>query len=393
MKLLKIEFENLPVFKDKRFSIDFLATDRVMEDEGLFCINKVFYTEKVMAFIGMNATGKTTILRLINLAAKVVIGNKDLNSMGLSHDDMIQDGTIMNVIFYHNDKYYQLRSTIGVRDKHGVLDGTQEYYYSEEILRSKLKSSVTSKKSTFVFNEQDKSIKTLERTKLNSDIKAALKDDTSIVILATRDNDSSVLDLLATNYLNYSPMQGQTPVEVLNVFDDNIEYLTTVKNKQDSTPHWMLKFKNRDKVYDIDFGIELNRLISAGTIKGHALLGNAIATLHFGGYLIVDELENHFNKELVHFIIKIFTSNETNPHGACLIFSTHYAEILDFIHRKDNVYITRKREGLLSVSKYSDEVKRNDVKKSEMIISNSLQGTAPQYENIHALWEVICKAV
>lgn len=393
MKLLKIEFENLPVFKDKRFSIDFLATDRVMEDEGLFCINKVFYTEKVMAFIGMNATGKTTILRLINLAAKVVIGNKDLNSMGLSHDDMIQDGTIMNVIFYHNDKYYQLRSTIGVRDKHGVLDGTQEYYYSEEILRSKLKSSVTSKKSTFVFNEQDKSIKTLERTKLNSDIKAALKDDTSIVILATRDNDSSVLDLLATNYLNYSPMQGQTPIEVLNVFDDNIEYLTTVKNKQDSTPHWMLKFKNRDKVYDIDFGIELNRLISAGTIKGHALLGNAIATLHFGGYLIVDELENHFNKELVHFIIKIFTSNETNPHGACLIFSTHYAEILDFIHRKDNVYITRKREGLLSVSKYSDEVKRNDVKKSEMIISNSLQGTAPQYENIHALWEVICKAV
>ena len=260
-------------------------------------------------------------------------------------------------------------------------------------MRSKLKSSVTSKKSTFVFNEQDKSIKTLERTKLNSDIKAALKDDTSIVILATRDNDSSVLDLLATNYLNYSPMQGQTPVEVLNVFDDNIEYLTTVKNKQDSTPHWMLKFKNRDKVYDIDFGIELNRLISAGTIKGHALLGNAIATLHFGGYLIVDELENHFNKELVHFIIKIFTSNETNPHGACLIFSTHYAEILDFIHRKDNVYITRKREGLLSVSKYSDEVKRNDVKKSEMIISNSLQGTAPQYENMHALWEVICKAV
>lgn len=393
MKLLKIEFENLPVFKDKHFSIDFLATDRVMEDEGLFCINKVFYTEKVMAFIGMNATGKTTILRLINLAAKVVIGNKDLNSMGLSHDDIIQDGTIMNVIFYHNDKYYQLRSTIGVRDKHGVLDGTQEYYYREEILRSKLKSSVTNKKSTFVFAQQDKSIKTLERTKLNSDIKAALKDDTSIVILATRDNDSSVLDLLATNYLNYSPMQGQTPVEVLNIFDDNIEYLTTVKNKQDSTPHWMLKFKNRDKVYDIDFGIELNRLISAGTIKGHALLGNAIATLHFGGYLIVDELENHFNKELVHFIIKIFTSNETNPHGACLIFSTHYAEILDFIHRKDNVYITRKREGLLSVSKYSDEVKRNDVKKSEMIISNSLQGTAPQYENMHALWEVICKVV
>ena len=186
-----------------------------MEDEELFCINKVFYTEKVMAFIGMNATGKTTILRLINLAAKVVIGNKDLNSMGLFHDDMIQDGTIMNVIFYHNDKYYQLKSTIGVRDKHGVLDGTQEYYYREEILRSKLKSSVTSKKSTFVFNEQDKSIKTLERTKLNSDIKAALKDDTSIVILATRDNDSSVLDLLATNYLNYSPMQGQTPVECI----------------------------------------------------------------------------------------------------------------------------------------------------------------------------------
>ncbi|WP_303815788.1 ATP/GTP-binding protein [Acidaminococcus timonensis] len=393
MKLLRIEFERLPIFRNGHFCIDFLATDRVMKDDELYCVDRNVYTEKLLAFVGMNATGKTTVLRLLNFACQVVIANRDLNSLGMDQEDIIQDGTLMQIVFFHNGKYYQLKSEIGIRDKKGVIDGTQEYYFKEESLVSKPKSAVTSKRNVFVFDDTGRNVERLIRSQLNSETKLALKDDASMVILVTRENDSAVANLLATNYLNYSPMMGKTPVEVLNVFDDNIEYLTTVKNKQDTVPHWRLKFKNQDKVYDIDFGVRLNQLVSAGTIKGHALLGNAIAMLHYGGYLFVDELENHFNKELVHMILNLFASAETNPHGACLVFSTHYAEILDFIHRKDNVYINRKENGLLSVSKFADEVHRIEVKKSEIIISNCLTGTAPQYENMQALREAICKVI
>lgn len=43
-------------------------------------------------------------------------------------------------------------------------------------------------------------------------------------------------------------------------------------------------------------------------------------------------------KRLVKVMMGIFVSKETNPHGATLIFTTHYPEILDSVHRKDNTY-------------------------------------------------------
>jgi hypothetical protein len=62
---------------------------------------------------------------------------------------------------------------------------------------------------------------------LDSGLKLVLKQDDSIAILASRDNGSIVNDLLTENYVNLSPMLGETPKEVLNAFDDNIEYLRT----------------------------------------------------------------------------------------------------------------------------------------------------------------------
>lgn len=393
MKLLRIEFANLPIFEDDSFYVDFIATDRVMENENLFAVNRVLHTENLLSLVGINATGKTTVLRLLNAAARVVIENMGLNDLNLADIDIIRDGTVMRIFFYHEGSYYLLESIIGCNTIGANLQDGVWYYYKEEVLYKKSQAAVTNKKNVFDFSKSVKNISIKKRSELKEETQKALKDDDSMVILATRGNGCSVFDQLDANYLNSSPMLGKTPAEVLNVFDHNIDYLTAEKDKSSQKVHWKLKFKNRDKVYDINFIQGLNQLLSAGTIKGHAILGKTISVLHTGGYLFVDELENHFNKELVRMIMELFNSKATNPHGACLIFSTHYAEILDFINRKDNVYITRKKEGLLSISKYADEVKRNDIKKSDIIISNFLKGTAPQYESIKALREAICKAI
>lgn len=77
------------------------------------------------------------------------------------------------------------------------------------------------------------------------------------------------------------------------------------------------------------------------------LLGRAVTILRTGGYLIIDDLEKHFSKEIVHMILELFDTQVSNPNGSCIIFSTHYAEILDFIRRTDNLYITRRKDGLL----------------------------------------------
>ena len=102
-------------------------------------------------------------------------------------------------------------------------------------------------------------------------------------------------------------------------------------------------------------------------------------TFQTGGYLIVDELENHFNREIVSTLIRFFMDKKVNPRGAMLIFSTHYPELLDEFERNDNIYVARHQQGI-TVENLSNLLKRNDVKKSDAYQSGLLEGTVPMYE-------------
>ena len=62
-----------------------------------------------------------------------------------------------------------------------------------------------------------------------------------------------------------------------------------------------------------------------------------------------------------------------------MIFSTHYAEILDEFERNDSIYIVRNRNGI-TAENLSTILKRNDIKKSEAYESGFLEGTVPMYD-------------
>ena len=106
---------------------------------------------------------------------------------------------------------------------------------------------------------------------------------------------------------------------------------------------------------------------------------------------IIDEIENHFNKELVVSLLRLFMSRKTNPKGAVIIFTTHYSELLDDMVRNDAIFITRNNDGL-SVANLNSLLKRNDMKKSEVYQSNFLGGTAPKYQALLALKNSIIAA-
>lgn len=389
VKILRVCFRNLPVYRDRTFAVDLYASDRVMTDETIFHVYKSIYTQNILAFSGINATGKSTALRLLNLAIRTVVENISLNDLYSITSNILADGTEMIVTFCDDQNVYELHSCIGM--KHSKFEGKPQFFYTEEILKEKPLRATVSKNSIFDFSNITGS-RVTKRSELDSGMKLILKQDDSISILATRDNGSIVNDLLTENYVNPSPMLGETPKEILNAFDDNIEYLRTTDDVNNGL-QWRLKFKNNDHIFQTGNPTELNRILSAGTIKGHALISRALTVLRTGGYLIIDELENHLSKEMVHMILDLFDDPDTNPNGACIIFSTHYAEILDFIRRKDNVYITRKTNGDLSVSKLSAECRRNDIKKSDLFLSYYLLGTVPNFRQIQNLKEAICQEI
>lgn len=381
MRVLRVEFENLLHFRDGRCCIDFVATDRVMESSELYRLSRSLYTQNTIAFVGLNATGKTTMLRLLSAALQIVVHNRELGA-AFTHSGMIQDGTLMRVLFFHDHCYYLLESVIGVRE----ADGNRSLYYKEEVLTKRNKAQIRSKKD--LENFQEKAEKEERRSELGSAL-SYLKNTISIVLSVTRDNDCSVHEYLMRNHVNIVSTLGETPCEVLEIFDESIE-LFSVEVKGE-VMHGKVKFKDSPLVYDTADMLQLNNIVSAGTIKGQGIIRLAASALQTGGYLLVDELEAHLNKELVRIILGLFKEKKTNPNGACLIFSTHYAELLDYVERKDNIYIARKKGGHISISKYADEFKRNDVKKSEVFLSNLLKGTAPSYEKIQRMRESICK--
>ena len=193
-------------------------------------------------------------------------------------------------------------------------------------------------------------------------------------------------DTLNLTNFNYYIHEGKEILPFVNLFDDSIESIET-KNEETK-----IKFKNIDKVITSHSSLEMEDYLSSGTVKGRTVLALAIAVIYAGGYLVIDEIENHLHKKLVQIIISLFNDPKINKTGATLIFSTHYSEIMDCLDRKDNIYVLiRSKNHLSKAVRFSDEVKRNDLKKSEILLSNYIEGTAPSYENIRLVKELVCE--
>lgn len=81
---------------------------------------------------------------------------------------------------------------------------------------------------------------------------------------------------------------------------------------------------------------------SLGTVKLFTALPYLFDVLESGGTLIIDELENGLHLSLAKEIINLFTSEETNPHHAQLVCTSHQPLLVDGNYRRDQVWVTAK---------------------------------------------------
>ena len=375
IRILKVEICNIPILGDNVVSIDFVASQRVSEDDKsrLYNIFNNVYQSEALAFVGINASGKTTMLKLLSFTMSM-LNNKPLNSIGNADFMNLLDSdspAIITTYFSANDSVYQLMTEI-VR-----IDG--RLVISNETLKEKSFRNVKFKKLLYDFSGiepvMDRSL--LDRT--------FLLDDVSIMVSFNKKYDASVyfIDLLKQTNRNYLENTGsEFPVELIEFLDPSVEYFRLVKSM--AGYEFQLKFKRYENVIYLKRVDELDRYLSSGTIKGINIFMDAVECFRRGGYLLVDELENHFNKEIIASLIRFFMNGNINTEGSVLLFSTHYSEILDEFDRNDSVYIVRNENGI-ELRNLSDILKRNDIKKSEAFLSGFLGGTAPKYKSFMAL--------
>lgn len=369
MKILRITAQGLPLFKED-LDICFYAQQRVSEDDknNLYNMIENYYLHSACAFIGINASGKTSVLKVVNLALSI-IKNEPINH---AETKSILGGAKKATIctyFYDKRNYACCLETeiTAKKSKNG------EYIYSiiSEKLWEKPIGSVRSKKYLTDFAG-------MKPTAIRNQDEIYLPDDVSFIIAHNKKvNDTvEVFSLLFYTNINVLPFTENIPLEVIAFLDPTIEKLCFEQVEGKTFIH--LKFKNEEEIV-LNTAVDLEQYLSAGTIKGIITFSMVKEVLQSGGYLLVDEIENHFNKEIVTTLVRFFMDSRFNKNGGILIFTTHYPELLDEYDRNDGIYIVRNCNGI-TVENLSYILTRNDIKRSYAYQSGFLEGTTPTYE-------------
>ena len=382
MRILTIKANGLPLYKEA-FDVSFVAVQKVMSSH-LNSVSNLFgniFINSAEAFIGINAAGKTTALKVISFTC-LLLSAQPLNSDYVPDILATNMETLFEIDFFANNTIYHLRSKI-------LKTLNSEGGYNTKILSEELwaKPANTTINKTNLLDFSDLNP---VRVRRNSD--EYLPEDVSIMIAEKKQlrEKTVIVDLGGfTNFNLFLPEGGTVPTEIITLLDPTIEYIS-VENINNKIVI-RLKFYNRDEIVLYNPG-DLMAYLSSGTVKGVRVFTDAIRVLKTGGYLIVDEVENHFNRELVASLLRLFMNKNTNPKGAVIVFSTHYPELLDELDRNDAVFITRSSHGL-TVDNLNSLLNRNDMKKSEVYQSNFLGGTAPKYNALVALQKSIIKSL
>lgn len=397
IRVLRLVANNISFFKDGKFDLDLVNKLQVTNydlDHSYFNLESSIYLPKTAVLKGVNASGKTTTLKLLDLFFNVYLKSSSLNSNNVVEllDLFYNNKPIILKIYYEfNKKIYKVVSNI-LQNKEIIVN---KYNFTSEIIYVKDLNLSTTKSLLYErgFKEH------LNRDTLSDETKMFLSRDKTINYIISNNSTNTYKSLIegSNNLFNNNSLSDKTlnklDVSIIRFLDHSIEDLTKSTNNrliinENLTPTkelYLLTFTN-GKSYEVTSN-ELLSLLSKGTLRGINILMTIKETLKTGGYFIVDELELHLNKSIIVDIIRLFKSNDTNPHNATLIFSTHYTEILDVFDRNDQIYISHRNDNYeMIISNYSDYDKKNQLKKSDSYFADTYNlGTAISYEKYKSL--------
>ena len=302
MRLLRIEADDIFLFNEK-IVIDFNAEQRVYPDNAAMLYNPFgnTYTNNVLSFVGVNASGKTTSLKLISFVMSL-LNAEAINNIATKVVLERSKRVTLKVYFYDDNKgVCLLKTIIGVTKEEGM---PERYVILQEELFVRKKSYITSKENLFVFGNEN-----IYKTRdISQEQFMFLKDDVSIVIALGKAGNVFFRDLTEWTDFNILNSFGNFPIELIQFLDPSIEFIKFNPNETEL----IVKFKKDNSPISMRGIQTISHYLSSGTIKGLNVFMHAWMVLIKGGYFIIDEIENHFNKEIVSVLMGFFFDNKIN---------------------------------------------------------------------------------
>lgn len=388
-KILSIVVEGVKTYKNNVFNLDFMTEQRVFQhekdDKVVTSVSKHGNLNNIIALAGVNASGKTSSLLLINYVLHLVFLGSNAN-FKKQIIDLFDEKIKIHTTFICDNFVYKTTSEL---EKKKYDDSIRIEFCNEIICRKKINKNTSKKDLKFNNEQEEPNLEIVERKKLDGTILKFLKNEDSIIPSQLSNLPKNyVIDTFSQTDMNFLSGGTGFPSEMIMYLDQTIEEISLQLpkdlKKEDLTIDKLmfnLKFENEPrKTVSI---VDLNMYLSSGTIKGLGLLNRIIRALKVGGYLLVDELEIHFNKSIVENIIDLFQS-DVNEKGATIIFSTHYSELLDSLTRRDSIRVVRKIENKIEIESLNnlankEDKNRSDIKNSDLFLSG-LFGTAPSFD-------------
>lgn len=376
LNLLKIRVTGFKLLKDN-FEIDLTTKARVYESDKAKEVQEVdkgLYLFRTNAFVGGNSSGKSTVLSLI-LKTLVLLQTGRWKYL---QREFKKSKILLNIIFYLDGYIYDYQTSFSKIDVNNLLSDNS-YAPINEISLKKLRYS------------KSKGIKCLDYIlKDGEDLDYILKsslDDTSAIKTITGNNvivddfsNNNILNLNETilrktffNSLN--SCDKELVSSIIQLLDDSIEYIYYENSDY-------VRFKRANESEELMPTINLAAILSSGTFRGVELYIRCINAFKNGATIIVDEIENCFQKNLVYNLLFLFNDEKINSKNAKLLFSTHYVEILDYLNRRDGIFITHKENGIIDIKNlYKDYSLRTELSKSKQF-DNNVFNTAINYKQL-----------
>ena len=334
--------------------------------QSAYKIKTGLYNQVLLCLTGINSTGKTTILQLIAGICNLVLMQRTTEVIA----------PILRKLQITNERSFKFEAEI-LQDKtvylleSEIVKNKDEFVYKDEVLYKLPLSKYTKGNKVDDFK--------LYKSRTEEVNNPFFKSDESIARCL-----SSKAGVLVT-YLDFFRelnKRHETPsIDLIKLFDLAIKDLKIRDYTGDlKTTTACVEFERPGLVEkQVD---SLEKIASKGTIKGLSIFPGILTALSSGGYVVIDDLETYFDNRIITYIFDLFTNVKTNPQGACLIFSTHYYELLDYFTRKDNIYVAHQDDSeLLKVSRFTEakKVTFGKILNSKALQYNLIPGSAPKF--------------
>ncbi len=366
MKLLRVQASNYKNCCDD-FTIDLVAKSKKTSEDKEYELQEIaedLYVFNTVAFVGKNASGKTSAIELLECSYSI------LSEFRLEDKYYNYDNVKLEIIFYHEGYIYKYNTGLQADPNLGSkVNFAHQHIYRKKYYKSNIKE--------IYFDEGFEVITDL----------GDLPEDTSIVFFVLKKKATRAIyfncsgEGTNTYYLMFRAMKTYNISEdvlmkIIKIFDDNIKSLEMVDEK-----HFKLVYQDRVKELSDS---ELIYMLSSGTTKGVLLYILVVAALKNGFDLLIDEVENHFHKTLVENMISLFKDKRVNKKSATLLFTTHYCEVLDLFNRQDNIWIAKSDYKIHLDNMHESYNIRPNLLKSRQFYNNTFD-TSINYEDLMAL--------